>query len=105
MARLIDIASVVRSKNAGPLYYTFDVMFDERSKLKRVLKSDVITQKIIADLYEVNEKQVQIIVYEQVNSFKITIPRKYVSGSLKDDDIYGCQQHRRLAELVIDERA
>jgi len=36
-----------------------------------------------------------------VNAFKITIPRNYISGDLQDDDIYGCQQHLKLANIVI----
>ena len=32
---------------------------------------------------------------------KITIPRQVPSGALTDDDIYGCQQHMRLANLEV----
>lgn len=101
MEKLIDLARVLRSKNAGPLYYTFDVMFDSREQLSRVLTSGKVNEKAIAELYSVAEKDVSIISYEIVNSFKITIPRTYVSGSQMEDDVYGCQQHRKLSEILI----
>ena len=39
--------------------------------------------------------------YEVVNSIKITFPRKHISGSLLDNDIYGCQQHVPLANIEL----
>jgi Domain of unknown function (DUF4387) len=102
MARkLIDIARILRSKNAGPLYVTFDIIFDTLKELDAVLDSGVINQQLISDLYRVNLKDVSIIPYRVVNACKITIPRKYVSGNVCDDDIYGCQQHMKLANVLI----
>jgi hypothetical protein len=102
MARkLIDAARVLRSKNAGPLYVTFDVMFDTAEDLDAVLGSGAVSTAVIAELYEVGIEDVSIIPYQVVNSFKITIPRKHASGNLYDDDIYGCQQHLRLANILV----
>ena len=36
MAKLRDIARVVRGKNAGALYLTLDVMFDDDATYRRV---------------------------------------------------------------------
>ncbi len=99
--RLIDYAKVLRSKNAGPLWLTLDVIFDAPEKLKRVLPQ--LQPEIIAVLYDVDAADVSVIPYEIVNSVKITIPRKIVSGDLQDDDIYGCQQHMPLAGIEIPE--
>ena len=101
--RLNEVARVLRSKNAGPLYVTLDVMFDTRGELEEVLNSGAVTREAVASLYDVNPADVSILPYRVVNAFKITIPRKHVSGSLRDDDIYGCQQHTLLANIVIPE--
>ncbi len=102
MARkLVDIARVLRSKNAGPLYVTFDIMFDTRKELEQVLDSDRVNQQVIAGLYGVNPEDVSIIPYRVVNACKITIPRNCISGDLLDDDIYGCQQHLKLANILV----
>ena len=100
MKKLIDYTKILRSKNAGPLFITFDLIFNSKEDMeyvkKRLRKSDV------AKAYSVEEEKIEIISYEVVNSIKITFPRKNISGSLADNDIYGCQQHVPLAELVID---
>ena len=48
-----------------------------------------------------SEDKIDIISYGVVNSIKITFPRKNISGSLDDNDIYGCQQHMPLANIEI----
>jgi hypothetical protein len=98
--KLIDIANILRSKNAGPLYITFDVMFDSAEKLERVLSS--LTKEKISKAYDVDESVVDIIPYPVVNSLKITFPRKYISGSIYDNDVYGCQQHMPLGNVEVE---
>jgi len=99
MQKLIDYTKILRSKNAGPLFITFDLIFPDRETMQYVLKK--LTKEQIAKAYDVNVDKVGIIAYEVVNSIKITFPRKHISGSLADNDIYGCQQHMPLAEIVI----
>ncbi|PKM86707.1 MAG: DUF4387 domain-containing protein [Firmicutes bacterium HGW-Firmicutes-12] len=101
MTRLIDLAGVLRSKNAGPLDITFDVMFTDKEVYERVKNSGVINKVLISQEYNVNLEDVLITEFDIVNTIKITIPRKYVSGDIKDTDIYGCQQHSPLANVLI----
>ena len=102
MTRLVDMTRVLRSKNAGPLTLTIDVMFEDRSKYDYVVQSGVINRKRISELYDVDENDVTIIEYGIVNAIKISFPRKHVSGNILDSDVYGCQQHRPVAEIVVD---
>lgn len=99
MKKLIDYTKILRSKNAGPLFITFDLMFDSREKMDYVMNNLKTSQ--IANAYGVLESDISVIKYEVVNSIKITFPRKNISGSLVDDDVYGCQQHVPLANLEI----
>ena len=99
MKKLIDYTKILRSKNAGPLFITFDLMFDSRDKMQYVV--DNLKAIDVAKAYGVLESDVSIIKYEVVNSIKITFPRKNISGSLVDDDVYGCQQHVPLADIEI----
>ena len=41
--RLADVAKVIRSKNAGPLLLTIDVIFDDQSIYERVIASGIIS--------------------------------------------------------------
>lgn len=97
--KLFDLAKIIRSKNAGPLYITFDLMFDSKEKMEKVVTS--LTKEQISAAYDVPVEQIDIIPYECVDSVKITFPRKHISGSLEDDDVYGCQQHMPLAQIEL----
>ena len=99
--KLVDIARILRSKNAGPLFTTFDLIFDTQEDLEWVLSSGAVDTAAIAALYGLDAQDVSIIPYEIVNAFKITIPRIHASGDIEDDDIYGCQQHLKLANILI----
>ena len=101
MEKLIDIAAILRSKNAGPLNVTFDIMFATRADYERVMNSGVLTKELISKIYDVNEKDVDIIGYDIVDSIKVTIPRNIISGALGDEDIYGCQMQAPLANVMI----
>ena len=99
MKKLIEYTKILRSKNAGPLFITFDLIFKSRDEMDYVEKH--LKAEDIAKAYQVEASEVKIISYEVVNSIKITFPRKNISGSLMDDDIYGCQQHMPLASLEV----
>jgi len=101
MTRLAEMAEVLRSKNAGPLTLTIDVMFDNRDKYDQVVQSGVINKETVSELYDVDEDDVLITEFAIVNAIKVSFPRKYVSGSVLDDDVYGCQQHRAIAKLEV----
>ncbi len=99
MKRIIDTAKILRSKNAGPLFITYDLIFETREEMKHVEK--YLTKELVSKAYGVSLEKIQIIPYDVVNAVKITFPRKVISGSLLDDDIYGCQQHIPLSEIEI----
>jgi len=99
MKRLIDYTKILRSKNAGPLYITYDLIFHTREDMEYVEQR--LEKGMIAKAYDVEESKIDIIPYGVVNSIKITFPRKNISGSLADNDIYGCQQHMPLANIEL----
>ncbi len=99
MKKLVEYTKILRSKNAGPLFITFDLIFNDAETMKYVEKR--LTKGQVAEAYEVKEEKIDIISYGVVNSIKITFPRKNISGSLADSDIYGCQQHVPLANIEI----
>ncbi|MBQ4527287.1 MAG: DUF4387 family protein [Clostridia bacterium] len=99
MKKLIDYTKILRSKNAGPLFITFDLIFNSREDMKYVEQR--LTKEQISKAYDVSTDKIDIISYDIVNSIKITFPRKNISGALADSDIYGCQQHMPLANIVL----
>lgn len=99
MKKLVEYTRILRSKNAGPLFITFDLIFENRENMEHVQKK--LTAEMVSAAYGVGAEKVSIISYAVVNSIKITFPRKYISGQLEDGDIYGCQQHVPLANIEL----
>ena len=98
--KLIDIASVIRSKNSGPYELTLDIIFKDREWYERVKKAKVIHPGLISRIYGLPEEDVrEIIEFDPVGAIKINLKRPIVSGNVGDTDIYGAQQHAPLLAL------
>jgi uncharacterized protein DUF4387 len=101
MAKLYELAKLIRSKNAGPFQLTIDLMFEDRATYDRVLASDVVTPERFHALYNTPEDEVRIIPYEAANAIKITIPRPVTSGDLRDGDMMGGQLYGPIVDLEV----
>ena len=99
--KLIDVAKVIRSKNAGPTTLTLDLLFSDEAGYKRALAASSLKPAAIAPLYGVKPEQVQVIAYPAAIAVKIVMDRKVVSGDPGDRDVYGAQQHGPLLGVEI----
>ena len=99
--RLYDLASVCRSKNAGPFQLTIDLMFRTRSDYDRALAAGNFTAEKIASLYRVDPRSVAVKPFERILTIKVVIPRNAPSGAPEDSDAYGSQQHFPLGNLDV----
>jgi hypothetical protein len=97
-----DVASVVRSKNAGPYTLTFDVMFNDDVLYKKLKALDLLNKSVIAQLYSISEKDVLTSMYwDQAMAYKATIVRPQISGGFGETDTHGSQQHVPLLFLKV----
>ena len=101
MAKLWELARLVRAKNAGPFTLTFDILFADAETYERVKRSGVITRELFARLYRVPEEQVLFFEHDRALALKASIPRPAASGDLEDTDVFGGQQHGPLVDLEI----
>ena len=100
--KLYDIASTIRSKNAGVNQITFDIIFPDRKTYERVVRSGAITRDSIAKLYNIPESRISdFVTFEVGNAIKFTIYRLRPSGSPGDWDILGCQHYGPLLDVEI----
>ena len=99
--KLEDIASVVRSKNAGPRALTLDVMFADDAGYARAAQSPALTAPRMAALYGVAEGDVRVIPYPLGRAIKIVMPRRVTAGDPGDTDAYGAQQHGPLLRVEL----
>ena len=101
MARLWEVAKLIRSKNAGPFELTFDVIFKDREIYEKVRDARLINAEWFARVYQLTPEVVQIINYDAASAIKITIPRPTISGDVDDTDVFGGQQHGPLVDLEV----
>ncbi len=91
--KLIDLARVIRSKNAGPTTLTLDIMFNDEAGYERACMSEQLKPSAVALLYGVAPNDVEVIAYPPAHAIKIVMGRKVVAGTPGDRDVYGAQQH------------
>lgn len=97
---LKDVASVIRSKNAGPYELTLDVILKEREMFDKLQTADIINAETIARLYKIPVADVISIVYfPNALAIKATIVRPLASGNMGERDVYGAQQHAPLVNF------
>ncbi|MGE4584697.1 MAG: DUF4387 domain-containing protein [Sphaerochaeta sp.] len=102
MDTLVQLASMLRSKNSGPFLITLDIFFDDLATYRRVVQSNVLTEERIRTLYNLAEGQLLgIVFFEAALGIKITYRRNISSGTCGDRDVYGAQQHAPLMNLLI----
>lgn len=102
MKPLTELASVIRTKNAGPFELTIDIIFKTREIYERVKREQSIDVALIARLYRIPEEDVLAVTYfDPAAAFKATLKRRVPSGNIGDTDIYGAQQHAPLLELSL----
>jgi len=98
--KLRDIAEVIRSKNSGPYELTLDIIFKDWEMFDKIVKSGKFNSRLIADLYDIDEKDVfGIVEFIPAKAIKATLRRKIVSGGIGDTDVYGAQQHAPLLDV------
>ena len=102
--KLHEIASVLRSKNAGPFRTTFDIFFEDNEPYQRVKDSGVLTKELISKLYSVRPQDVLGIFFvDMARGIKITIPKPVdmACGDPRCRDLFGAQQHIPLMDIEI----
>lgn len=100
--RLYDLATIMRSKNAGPFVVTIDIFVGDAADLKRAVDAPNLCAETIAQLYDCQPQQVCIRAHEPTLAIKISFPRSLASsGAPGDRDVYGCQQHFPLGDIEV----
>ena len=99
--RLSEIASIVRSKNAGPFRVTLDILFSDAETYRRVCDSGAVTRESVAEAYGIPLDEVSSLFnVDMANAIKVTLRRR-AQGAFGERDMYGCQQHAPLLDLPV----
>ena len=104
---LSDIATVVRSKNAGPFDITVDVLFDAQAVYQLVKSSGLLNQDVVARLYKVHPSAISWAgFYDAALAFKATFARKRsgrlaAAGGFMENDVHASQHHAPLLTMEL----
>jgi hypothetical protein len=102
MTRLTEVATIIRSKNAGPYITTCDVFFDSESSYRRVRDSGALTVESVAHLYRIpTEDVLGVYFYEPAVAAKISFLKPLDAGDVFSTDIAGSSQHVPLLDVEI----
>ena len=100
--KLSEIATVIRSKNAGPFELTFDVMFPDDATFESIREGGAISAESVAARYGIDVADVMCVVFfPPARAVKVTIRRPMASGAIGETDIYGAQQHAPLLDMEV----
>lgn len=99
---IMELVSILRSKNAGPVYFGLDLIFKDQKGY--ALGKKYITKEMIAGLYNIPVEEVVVFVaYDPGMGIKATIRRPTISSDPGDTDILGAQQHVPLMSIDLPE--
>jgi hypothetical protein len=88
---LLELCSLIRSKNAGPFVLTFDFMARDESTYAELVEHPLLVPATFAKLYGVAEETVRLQAHATAMAVKVSIPRPVTQGSAGDRDCYGGQ--------------
>ena len=96
-----SLARLIRSKNAGPFMLTFDIMFEDEARYRRVKDSGVLTRERVGAIYGLPPGEVLFFWCDNALAVKASIPRPIVQGDVGDPDGHGGQQYAPLIDIEI----
>ena len=101
--RLHELASIIRSKNAGPYRLTLDILFTDEARFRHVVQTGSVSRESVARAYGVAPEQVtSLFVVPAGRAIKVTLVRPIAQGDFGESDMYGCQQHVPLMDLPVE---
>ncbi len=100
--RLAAACRLIRSKNAGPFWLTFDVMFKDEALYRRAKERQLIDVEAVKAMFPGVADPVRVFYCDAASAIKFSFPRASSSGSVLDSDVFGGQQYAPLLDLELD---
>ncbi len=100
--RLLDMAVVIRSKDAGINRLTFDIIFTSGENYEAALHSNVFARCNVAKIFNLPPARVVGTYFvDSCNAIKISIDRPNISASMDERDVFGAQQQVAIEQMSI----
>jgi hypothetical protein len=102
MTTLAELATLVRSKNAGPFWVTIDIFLPDATTYERAAATSELTDvDAIADRYDVSPDTVKVFRLPDLHAIKLSFPRRSAQGGAHDRDMHAGQQYVPLLGIDI----
>jgi hypothetical protein len=99
---LMDIAEIIRSKNAGINEITYDILFKSEETFNYAVNSGVFTPTEIAKILQIPDTDIiGCYSFLAARAIKVTAQRQELAGNPGDRDVFGAQQHKALIALKL----
>ncbi len=99
LAKLNQITSKIRSKNAGPFWITIDIFFDKSDDYRKVKK--ILSLGFVSEYLNLPLKSIKRFELDSLQVIKISIQRPVIQGSQFDRDLHGAQLSNLFSDLEI----
>jgi len=100
--RLMDMALVIRSKDAGVNRLTFDLLFASGEAYEAALRSNLFCKRNVARILGLPpDSIVGSFFVDSCNAIKISVERPNISASPDERDVFGAQQQAVLEALEV----
>lgn len=99
MTTLGDVASKVRSKNAGPFWLTVDIFCGTESAFEEI--SRALQTSEVARVFQIEAGNLKRFDIPNLAVIKLSMPRPQVQGTSVDRDMHGASFANLLAEMPI----
>jgi hypothetical protein len=101
MAKLGEVCTDIRSKNAGPYWITVDMFFADVEALETTARSPAMSSDALGRLLEVDPGQIKRFVVSSLCVLKFSYPRSRPQGGIVERDMHGGQQYVRLLDVEV----
>lgn len=105
MSTIGELATVVRSKNAGIAHVGVDLIFEDPDAYAAACRA--VDREAVARAYRIEVDRITDLVhFDEGLAIKVTLRREQVAGGegLGESDVYGAAQYAPLATLEVDLR-
>ena len=102
MRTIGELASYVRSKNAGPFWVTIDIFCDDEESYRKISASKNLNGKTIGEIYHTNPEDVKLFFLDALKVIKISYPRSCPQGGRDERDMHSGQQYIEILDLRVE---
>ncbi len=99
MARLGEVVTKVRSKNAGPFWLTIDIFCGDRAAFDQVVSK--LPSTCVAKALGTATQDLKRFDIPELCVVKFSVPRPVVQGAIDDRDMHGAAWAVLLSEMEI----